>query len=182
MTYWVVARDNHNKTFMGMIAGQEANCAHYWLHVDSSYPNNIDIEDVPVICFALWADGPITTEPFWGKAKLKLRKRFWQNQYRRTVYLCLTSFNSFMAQSWSLTGVPNLTTFPSSTAFPDTFRRCLPATLLQAGQMSHIYSVKRFERKDRDKPEDGDGDPKALRNSYDYGGPGGGGQKRRVAT
>ena len=188
-TYWVLARDDEGRTFVGTLTGQAGRQVHRWLQIDGSEPHRLFFEEIPVICFTLVADGPVATDPYWGKARLSLYKhwvtyRSVVHHYERTVRLHVSQGPLYMAHSWSQQGQPQLISFPGSTSFPAAYRRCLPATLIQAGVCRHVYSTRRFQRAETDGDKDEDNNnPRGLRNTSDLGYlGGGGGQKRRMAT
>ena len=153
MTYWVIARDDDGKTFIGTIAGMEGRRIHHWLQIDASLPHKITIEGIPVIVFSLFTDGPVATQPFWGRARLKLNKH-WRHYgrtgvrqcYVRSIRLYVTHGNSLWVHSWGTNGMPNLINSPGDNIFPISHRRCLDATLMQVGMMRHMYSTARHIR------------------------------------
>ena len=168
MTYWVAARDNDGKIFIGIITGMDGRRIHHWLQIDASVPHQLTIEGIPVIIFKLFTDGPIAVEPCWAKARLKLKKNWRSSGYARyhwvrSVKLHISRGPALWAHSWGTDGAPSLIPTPAGTAISDSNRRCLNATLIQAGMMRHIYSTRRHIRMEdpevphRDDRDDWDG-------------------------
>ena len=180
MSYWVTARSPDGKTYMGMIAGLDSVRVHTWLQIDTSSPFLLIIHNIPVLSFQFYTDGPVVTEPFWGLARLELKKSWGPGRsgILKEVQLHVNSTWAFNVLGWNEHGLPNLThTAPGWSFFPQSFRQTLPATLIQAGRFRHIYSTKRHVR--REDEEDGDNN---NRRGLKRGPKGGGGRRGQVAT
>ena len=174
MTYWVHARSADGiKTFMGMISGPDSIRVHRWCQTEGSIPYTMDIHNVPVLAFQYFADGPVAIAPFWGTARLRLKKS-WAPDFtsvEKEADLHINDIWSYQVRHWADTGVPHLAR--SRTALPRAFRLVIPAFLIQAGQFDHIYATRRHLRKDS-------GDKDGNDNT---GGPeGDGGRRGQVAT
>ena len=146
--FWAIARAPDGTTYTGIISEDLARKTHFWLNIDDSQPDLIELSNIPVIATP---HGGNSVESVWGQGNLHLLKTNNNGLYNREISLEINSGAPFMVDSW-ISGSPQLIFFPGIRRYPDVLRGRFPATLTQVSQLRANPSVYNKERNNNGSP------------------------------
>ena len=141
--FWVTAKAPDGTTYTGIISEDSARKVHFWLNVNDSQPDLVELRGIPVI--ATPAHGGNSVESIWGRGNLHLLKTNTNGLYNRDVSLEIIPGAPFMVDSW-ISGTPQLIFFPGIRRYPGSLTGHFPATLTQVSQLRADPSVYDRER------------------------------------